>query len=77
VVLIGSVGAQQPPGAAGAYFVGAAGASALWFFSLGFGARLLAPLFARRHAWRILDAIVGLTMFVLAFSLGLTAFKDA
>jgi L-lysine exporter family protein LysE/ArgO len=74
VVLIGSVGAQQPAGSAGAFFTGAAGASTFWFFSLGYGARLLAPLFARAYAWRVLDAIVGLTMFVLAFSLVATAF---
>jgi L-lysine exporter family protein LysE/ArgO len=38
----------------------------LWFTSLGFGARLLAPVFARPRAWRMLDALVGGTMLVLA-----------
>jgi L-lysine exporter family protein LysE/ArgO len=73
VVLIGSVGAQQPAGSLSAFFAGAASASALWFFALGFGARLLAPLFARPYAWRVLDAFVGLTMFVLAFLLAADA----
>jgi L-lysine exporter family protein LysE/ArgO len=45
---------------------GAACASAVWFTSLGFGARLLAPVFARPAAWRKLDTLVGLTMITLA-----------
>ncbi len=75
VVLIGSVGARQPAGALGSFFVGAAAASTVWFFALGFGARLLVPLFARPRAWQVLDAIVGLTMFALAFSLGADAVR--
>jgi L-lysine exporter family protein LysE/ArgO len=74
VVLIGSVGAGQAPGTAPSFLFGAASASALWFFGLAYGARLLAPVFERPAAWRALDAIVGLTMFVLAFLLGLDAF---
>ena len=37
-------------------------ASAIWFVGLGFGARLLAPVFARPVAWRWLDAGVAITM---------------
>jgi L-lysine exporter family protein LysE/ArgO len=69
VVLIGSVGARQPPGTLGSFFVGAGCASTVWFFALGYGARLLAPLFAQPAAWRVLDAAVGLIMFALAVSL--------
>jgi L-lysine exporter family protein LysE/ArgO len=69
VVLIGAVGARQAPATQGSFFLGAAGASALWFAALGYGARWLAPVFSRPIAWRALDALVGLTMFVLAFSL--------
>jgi L-lysine exporter family protein LysE/ArgO len=69
VVLIGSVGAQQAPPTQSSFFLGAAAASTVWFFSLGFGARLLAPLFAKPVAWRVLDAVVGATMFALAASL--------
>ncbi len=69
VVLIGSVGARQTPGTLGSFFVGAAGASSVWFLLLGYGARLLAPLFSRPMAWRALDVLVGATMFILAFSL--------
>jgi L-lysine exporter family protein LysE/ArgO len=69
VVLLGSVGAQQAPGTLGSFFLGAASASAAWFAALGYGARLLAPVFSRPIAWRALDGLVGATMFVLAYSL--------
>jgi L-lysine exporter family protein LysE/ArgO len=46
---------------AGAGLVSGAG-----FTALGFGARLLAPGFARPTAWRALDAVVALTMLLLA-----------
>jgi L-lysine exporter family protein LysE/ArgO len=45
---------------------GAALASAVWFTSLGHGARLLAPVFARPRAWQVLDALIGLTMLGIA-----------
>jgi arginine exporter protein ArgO len=45
---------------------GAACASGIWFTSLGFGARLLSPWFARPRAWQILDTLVGATMLVIA-----------
>ncbi len=44
-------------------------ASALWFYGLGFGARLLAPLFARPLAWRILDGLIAVVMAAIAVSL--------
>jgi L-lysine exporter family protein LysE/ArgO len=68
VVLLGSVSAQYPGQALG-FAAGAMVASFVFFFSLGYGARLLAPLFARPRAWRVLDAVVGLTMWSLAASL--------
>lgn len=69
VVLIGSVGARQAPGTLGSFYLGAGAAASTWFVSLGFGARLLAPAFSRPLAWRALDAVVGVTMFVLAWAL--------
>lgn len=69
VVLIGSVGARLASGTLASFFVGAASASTVWFFGLGYGARLLAPVFTRPLAWRVLDVLVGLTMFVLAAAL--------
>lgn len=68
VVLLGSVSAQYPGQALG-FAAGAMTASFAFFFSLGYGARLLAPLFARPRAWQVLDVVVGLTMLSLAASL--------
>ncbi len=49
--------------------VGAGLGSAGWFLLLGYGARLLRPVFARPLAWRILDAIIAVVMFAIALSL--------
>ena len=65
VVLVGSVGAQQGP-QRWWFVLGAASASAAWFAALGYGARLLAPLFAKPRAWQVLDALIGVTMLLLA-----------
>lgn len=69
VLLMGSVGAalaaEQRPG----FLLGASLASTSWFLALGYGARLLAPLFRRPTAWRVLDGAVAATMAVLAVSL--------
>lgn len=66
VLLVGAIGAQQPPALRPAFVVGAGAASTLWFAALGVGARWLTPLFARPIAWRVLDAAVALTMWTLA-----------
>jgi L-lysine exporter family protein LysE/ArgO len=66
VLLMGSIGARQPAGQRGWFVGGAALASALWFAGLGYGARWLSPVFARPRAWRILDSVIALIMFVLA-----------
>lgn len=65
VLLLGSIGARQPIDARIWFIGGAAVASGAWFSSLGFGARLLAPLFVKPIAWRVLDFLVGLTMVAL------------
>lgn len=66
VLLVGSIGAQQPAALRGWFIAGASSASLLWFALLGFGARWLAPWFARPRAWQVLDGLIGMTMFVLA-----------
>jgi L-lysine exporter family protein LysE/ArgO len=67
VVLLGSISAQYPDKLA--FALGAMTASFVFFFSLGYGARLLAPLFARPSAWRVLDAGVGVVMWAIAAKL--------
>ncbi|WP_086140908.1 LysE/ArgO family amino acid transporter, partial [Janthinobacterium sp. GW460W] len=59
VLLVGSIGAQQPGALRGWFIVGASAASLLWFASLGYGARWLAPWFARPRAWQVLDGVIG------------------
>ena len=49
--------------------VGAVSASFVFFYTLGFGARLLAPVFSQPVAWRILDACVGALMWAIAIHL--------
>ncbi len=41
-------------------------ASFLFFFSLGYGAALLRPVFARPRAWQVLEVVIGITMWVIA-----------
>ncbi len=69
VVLLGSLSGQFPGAGRLAFAVGAIFASLVWFLALSLGARLLAPLFRRPIAWRILDSLVCLTMWGIALSL--------
>lgn len=68
LVLLGSVGSTHGDGR-WAFGAGAAVASIVWFTVLGFGARLLAPVFARPVAWRVLDALIAVVMVGIAVSL--------
>ncbi|MFC0285245.1 LysE/ArgO family amino acid transporter [Kaistia hirudinis] len=69
VVLLGSLSARHAGAARVAFGAGAAMASAVWFYGLGFGARFAAPLFARPAAWRILDGAIAIIMASIALSL--------
>ncbi len=66
VLLVGSIGAQQPVPLQPVFVAGASVASLGWFTALGFGARWLAPWFARPRAWQVLDGLIGLTMLTLS-----------
>lgn len=67
VVLLGTVSAQYDDRLG--FGLGAATASFTFFFALGYGARWLAPVFARPAAWRVLDLVIGLTMWAIALNL--------
>jgi L-lysine exporter family protein LysE/ArgO len=69
VVLVGALANQHQGAERWQFAAGAAAASVVWFSALGFGAKLLVPLFARRVTWRLLDASIALVMFSLAASL--------
>lgn len=68
VVLLGSV-AGTHGGDRWWFGLGAAVGSVVWFTALGYGARLLRPLFAKPIAWRILDGSIAVVMFAIAISL--------
>lgn len=67
VVLLGGISAQYTP--AWAFGLGAAVSSFAFFFTLGFGARFLRPLFTNPRAWQVLDVLVGMTMWAIAAKL--------
>ena len=75
VLLIGSVGVQQPVPLRPAFLAGVWTASFGWFTGLGFGSRLLAPVFARPMAWRLLDALIAVVMWGIALTLLWTTFR--
>jgi L-lysine exporter family protein LysE/ArgO len=67
VLLIGSVSAEYDDKIA--FATGAISASFSFFFTLGYGARLLTPFFAKPSSWQVLDAGVGLLMWAIALKL--------
>ncbi|MBB4105856.1 LysE/ArgO family amino acid transporter [Allorhizobium borbori] len=68
VVLLGTISTRFP-GREAAFALGAMTASFLFFFALGYGARWLRGFFARPSAWRVLETLIGLTMWAIAWSL--------
>lgn len=69
VVLLGSIAAQYGKDLKWTFASGALTASVLWFTGLGFGARLLLPIFQNPKAWRILDTLIALVMWAIALTL--------
>jgi L-lysine exporter family protein LysE/ArgO len=68
VVLLGSISTQY--GELQYWFgFGAVIASFTFFFSLGYGARFLRPIFAQAKSWQVLEVIIGVIMLSLALSL--------
>ncbi len=77
VLLIGSIAATHG-GSSGqvldgrwVFAAGATLASIVWFSGLGFGARALAPVFARPRAWQVLEVLIAATMVLIALKLAL------
>ena len=67
VVLLGGISAQYP--LPWMFALGAVCSSFVFFFSLGFGAALLRPIFVSPVSWRILDVAIGIIMWAIAYSL--------
>lgn len=75
VVIVGSIGGKLSFDGKMYFLAGTLICSFLWFFGVGYGARLLSPYFAKRRTWQILDAVTGLIMYFIAFSLIVYAYQ--
>ncbi|SDK92207.1 L-lysine exporter family protein LysE/ArgO [Cryobacterium psychrotolerans] len=71
LIFAGSIANQQGPDLRWWWAAGAMIASLVWFFALGFGARLLRPIFARPGAWRVLDICIAVGMIGLGLGLAI------
>jgi L-lysine exporter family protein LysE/ArgO len=69
MILLGSLSTRYPEATRWAFAAGACSASVLWFSTLGYGARLLLPVFRNPCAWRVLDAVVAAFMLALCLLL--------
>ena len=69
VLLIGGIGANVEDSLKYYFLLGAILASTVWFFSLGFGARILIPLFKKPLTWKLLDIGIAFLMLSIAYSL--------
>ena len=72
VLLVGGLSGQYSGTGRLVFALGAMAASFVWFFGLGYGSRLLQPIFARPRSWQVLDVLIGLVMASLALSLALS-----
>lgn len=77
VVIVGSIGGKLDFNGKIYFLAGALLCSFIWFFGIGYGASLLSPYFAKRRTWQILDAVTGLIMYFIAFSLLIYTYKLA
>ena len=69
LALLGAASTRYTGNAKIAFGAGALLASFVFFFGLGYGARLLSPIMSSPRAWRVLDSLVGLLMWSLALGL--------
>ena len=69
VILLGSLANQREGSGRWIFGGGASAASFAWFFALGYGARVLGPLFSKPMAWRVLDSLVSAVMLGLGLAL--------
>jgi L-lysine exporter family protein LysE/ArgO len=68
VVLLGSISTQYE-GEKLQFALGAMFGSFVFFFSLGYGARVLIPVFQKPVSWKILEFFIGFVMLYIAASL--------
>jgi len=68
VILLGSISTQYQPNQL-IFAIGAITASFVFFFSLGYGSKFLAPLFQKPSSWKVLEFVVGIVMATIAITL--------
>ena len=68
VILLGTVSTRFAGHQAG-FAAGAVTGSFLFFFSFGYGAAWLRPIFSRPASWRILETVIAFVMWLIAFKL--------
>ncbi len=69
VLLIGGIGANIESKFQIFFLLGSVLGSFTWFLSLGYGARVLIPLFKKPLTWKILDISIGIFMLYIAYGL--------
>ncbi len=74
VVIVGSIAGTLNFDEKLFFLIGALISSFIWFFSLGYGARYLLPIFKKKHTWKIFDFIIGCIMVWISYTLILFAF---
>jgi L-lysine exporter family protein LysE/ArgO len=68
VMLLGAISTRFP-GQEASFASGAMTGSFLFFFSLGYGAKWLRPIFTSPSSWRPLEALIAITMWTIALKL--------
>ena len=66
MILLGGLANARPLDERDLFALGAATASFVWFFSIGFGAMMLKPVLDRPSVWRLIDAVIAAIMFSLS-----------
>jgi L-lysine exporter family protein LysE/ArgO len=69
VILVGSIANARPSGEQVAFATGASLASLIWFFALGYGAKLMSKWLGRPRVWQAIDFLIAAIMFLIAFKL--------
>lgn len=69
VILLGSIASQYGSYEQIYFAIGAISASFIWFFTITYGSRFLAPLLSRKHSWRVIDCLIAFIMWGIAMSL--------
>ena len=71
VVLVGSIANARPVGEQVPFAIGASLASLVWFFAIGYGAKVLRGPLSQPKVWRVIDLAIAAIMFWLAIKLWL------